>query len=637
MTGRITGGRLSVAAALATAMAIGLQACGGGTGGEAVDEDQDGFAAEEDCNDNDATVHPGADELCNGVDDDCDGTEDEDAVDAATWHADEDSDGYGDPDATRQACEQSSGTVADSTDCDDADADVHPGADELCNRADDDCDGTEDEDATDQATWFVDGDTDGYGDPDAARQACEQPPGTVTDSTDCDDSEGEVHPAADERCNGLDDNCDAVTDSDAVDRSTWYLDGDSDEYGDPLVSQIGCEQPAGYLADSTDCDDGAPDVNPGEVEICDNSVDEDCDGTADDGCAVRHCGDITVDTVWDASAPHVVTCDILVEGTSGPTLTVEDGALVMFEAGVRMIVGGWNTGTIVVEGTSAGVTFTSASPTPTPGIWQGLQIGLFDQGSTLTGLTIEYGGGNGLGTLYLYNSQPVLDGVTVRHSSRDGVNGVTAFPLIRNSTFSDNAEDGIYLDANSGLDRSASPTFSGNVLTRNGEYAMSVPADYAGELDSSSTFTGNATDRIRLLADTVATTQTWLGQDVPYFVDGDVLVEGVAAPVLTVGDGATVLFGPTVRMIVAGWDDGSLIIDGASTGVTFGSGAAVPAPGDWQGLQIGLFDQGSTLTGFTIEYGGGNGLGTLYLYNSQPVLDGVTVRHSSRDGVNGVT
>ena len=98
-----------------------------------VDADGDGFAASDDCDDTDASVHPGADELCNGVDDDCDGDVDEDAVDVSVWYADADGDGYGDVSASETACEAPSEYVSDATDCDDTDASVHPAADEFCN------------------------------------------------------------------------------------------------------------------------------------------------------------------------------------------------------------------------------------------------------------------------------------------------------------------------------------------------------------------------------------------------------------------------------------------------------------------------------------------------------------------------
>ena len=105
------------------------------------DGDADGFAACEDCDDTDPAVYPGHDERCNGKDDDCDGEIDEgEALDAVTVYVDGDGDGHGDPERPVQACEAGEGTSATDTDCDDADAAVHPDAAEVLNGLDDDCD-----------------------------------------------------------------------------------------------------------------------------------------------------------------------------------------------------------------------------------------------------------------------------------------------------------------------------------------------------------------------------------------------------------------------------------------------------------------------------------------------------------------
>ena len=152
-----------------------------------------------------------AEEVCDGQDNDCDGEVDEDdAVDAATWYADGDDDGFGAPDQARAACEAPEGFVADGTDCDDGDPEVHPAAEERCETAgiDDDCDGTADEDdAVDAATWHADGDGDGYGDADSAVTTCALPSGYVEDASDCDDTDPRTHPGAVELCDGKQTDC----------------------------------------------------------------------------------------------------------------------------------------------------------------------------------------------------------------------------------------------------------------------------------------------------------------------------------------------------------------------------------------------------------------------------------------------
>jgi len=109
-------------------------------------EDENYLTTGEDCDDSDAAVHPGAEELCNGLDDDCDGDIDSaDAIDAWRWYQDADGDGYGDTEAWTMACDQPEGHVGVSmaTDCDDGDDEVSPDASEICGDGkDNDCDGT---------------------------------------------------------------------------------------------------------------------------------------------------------------------------------------------------------------------------------------------------------------------------------------------------------------------------------------------------------------------------------------------------------------------------------------------------------------------------------------------------------------
>src|SRR5690606_6759271 len=104
-----------------------------------------GFVANaDDCDDTDAAINPDAAEVCNEVDDDCDGAIDEGAIDDATWYADADGDGFGDPAVSQQACRRPAGTVSNDDDCDDTRASVHPGAPEVvADGIDQNCDGVD--------------------------------------------------------------------------------------------------------------------------------------------------------------------------------------------------------------------------------------------------------------------------------------------------------------------------------------------------------------------------------------------------------------------------------------------------------------------------------------------------------------
>jgi hypothetical protein len=87
-----------------------------------------------------------------------------------------------------------------------------------------------------------------------------------------------------EICNGIDDDCDSkidAEDEDIVGAINWYPDSDGDLYGDPTLFYAACEQPAGFVADNTDCNDGNAAIYPGALEVC-NGIDDDCDGLVDD-------------------------------------------------------------------------------------------------------------------------------------------------------------------------------------------------------------------------------------------------------------------------------------------------------------------------------------------------------------------
>ena len=192
---------------------------GNGSSALSACEAPSGFVADgSDCVDSEASIHPGASEVCDGVDNDCDGAIDPDtSVDAPTWYADTDGDGTGDAASSTVSCSAPSGFVADSSDCDDGDATVFVGADEYCDGIDNDCDGSIDESgAVDGTTVYADTDGDGYGDASNSSVECSLPSGYVSDSSDCDDTDSAVNPAGDEVCDGVDNDCDGdVDDADA--------------------------------------------------------------------------------------------------------------------------------------------------------------------------------------------------------------------------------------------------------------------------------------------------------------------------------------------------------------------------------------------------------------------------------------
>ena len=293
-----------------------------------------------DCNDSNANIHPNATEICNGIDDDCDpSTSDGSGVQAplnsnqngvcqnsveycsgGVWvdnysnvpdyeseeitcdgldnncdgsvdeglttifYYDEDHDGYGTSSKTIQACSVPVNYSDNPNDCNDSNPNVHPDATESCNGIDDNCNGVIDEENADGCTiYYYDGDSDTYGTSNNKCLCSEEGNYTATVSGDCNDSDSDVNPGANEMCDGIDDNCNGVIDEENAEGCTiYYYDGDQDTFGIDKTKCL-CEERDLYTAlDSTDCNDSNSDVNPDAEEVC-NGIDDNCNGEVDEG------------------------------------------------------------------------------------------------------------------------------------------------------------------------------------------------------------------------------------------------------------------------------------------------------------------------------------------------------------------
>jgi MYXO-CTERM domain-containing protein len=229
-----------------------------------------------DCDNADATTFPGADERCDGKDNDCDGDVDENPVDPVIRFVDADGDGYGS--TPESVCSGAPGYVEQNGDCDDAAADQFPGAIEQCDGIDQDCDALVDNGVADRA-WYADADGDGYGDPAVFTQGCIAPSGSVANSTDCDDTRADRSPGVPEVCDAanLDEDCDGDADDldvDVTDPISWYADADADGLGGG-VPATRCDADAVHTTVTAgDCDDTDPAVGAGTVYF----IDADRDG-----------------------------------------------------------------------------------------------------------------------------------------------------------------------------------------------------------------------------------------------------------------------------------------------------------------------------------------------------------------------
>lgn len=198
-----------------------------------------------DCDDTTARINPVADELCNFVDDDCDGAADNDAVDPSPWYLDSDGDGLGDETVVAEACVAPAGFVRDPGDCDDDDPEL------LAGRI-----------------WYADEDNDGWGDSVHTTFSCEGPEGWTRRAGDCDDSRADVHPGAVEVCDlaNADEDCDGFADDEdpsgalALTFGLWYEDRDSDGFGSAIHPVERCDVVEGLVENRDDCDDTSPTI-----------------------------------------------------------------------------------------------------------------------------------------------------------------------------------------------------------------------------------------------------------------------------------------------------------------------------------------------------------------------------------------
>ncbi|WP_158502071.1 MopE-related protein [Vitiosangium sp. GDMCC 1.1324] len=280
-----------------------------------------GFVAQVDCDDYSPDTHPGAMEVCNGVDDNCDGVVDDGnpggnlacstglkgvcapgTTACSNGHVlcvqnqlaspercdglDNDCDGESDEDnpGGLQACSMGKSGVCDAgvTYC--SSGTLHcvqtvAASSEVCDGLDNDCNGQVDEGLPTQ-TWYRDADGDGYGNPSDPRQNCRQPAGYVANALDCNDGNAAIRPGAVEVCDLVDNDCDAQVDEGV--KTTFYRDADADTYGVTTSTTQACSKPAGYTTRGGDCNDSNSSIHPGATEVCDGK-DNDCDGNVDEG------------------------------------------------------------------------------------------------------------------------------------------------------------------------------------------------------------------------------------------------------------------------------------------------------------------------------------------------------------------
>jgi PKD repeat protein/subtilisin-like proprotein convertase family protein len=127
--------------------------------------------------------------------------------------------------------------------------------------------------------------------------------------------------------------------------STWYADADGDGYGNPAIFILDCEQPSGYIADNTDCNDANVLINSGAAEICGNGIDDNCNGQVDEGCGIALSVKFNIEGFYLGSGLNVgvlssLICDsihIKLAAANAPYSILLDSIALMSVNGVAVI------------------------------------------------------------------------------------------------------------------------------------------------------------------------------------------------------------------------------------------------------------------------------------------------------------
>jgi len=339
---------------------------------------------------------------------------------------------------------------------------------------------------------------------------------------------------------------------------------------------------------------------------------------ASDPAGTSHSGTISADEVWTATAsPHIVTSTVYVyNSATPPTLTIEAGAVVKFDTGAGIVVGdsyyGYY-GKIVADGTASQITLTTNSGSPAAGDWYGIELTQYTQsGTVFNNVVVEYAGATlGTGIKVTGGGHTQIQNCTIRYNSGPGI------------TFMDN---------------SYPASFTGNFISGNTSYPMTVYAEYLRYISSGNTLAGNTTDAIGVYGDTVGTTGTWYNNGVPLSILGNVYIyNSSAAPVITIEAGNTLQFANNTVLSLGdsyyGYP-GDIIADGSGGTITFTSAQATPSPGDWQGIVLEYTVSSTTLlNNVVVEYGGYSTTANLKVSSNQPTISNSTIRNSSGAGV----
>ena len=333
-----------------------------------------------------------------------------------------------------------------------------------------------------------------------------------------------------------------------------------------------------------------------------------------------HSSAITANETWGVDKnPHVVQGAVEIKGTASPTLTLEAGVEVRFEAAAELRVA---QGALKALGSQeAPIRMVARQDTPTKGFWRGLVFAKDGSASELAHVTLSHCGGE-RGT-----SVPAA---CIRMER-------LAAPVLRTVSVENSLTTGVDVEEDSAF----GPGSTQLSVSDSGGMALRIGAGRAGTLPLGGSFTNNNPNMIAL-GGNVLRTQTWPNLGIPYYVSSDIFVDSVPPSTLTIAAGTELRFGERSALVVGGRSLSELVVNGTeAAGVRFTSASSEPKPGDWAGIRLYGVTKASRISHATIEYAGAGVTGSFSLYfykdegagcDNNPVIDHVLIRKSLTEG-----
>ncbi|MDC0325736.1 right-handed parallel beta-helix repeat-containing protein [bacterium] len=340
-------------------------------------------------------------------------------------------------------------------------------------------------------------------------------------------------------------------------------------------------------------------------------------------------GRMTVSGVWmnpGATLSYILPSGSLTIGDSDhldTTLSIAAGVKVLTTTGIYV------NGTLIAEGTAQEpILFSANSAEPAPGQWDGIYFGPTSGASEFHHCTIQYAGdhlgvfhgANQYSSIYVDNSSPLFNSVTVEKGSSNGIELQSSNALIQNAIIRDHHGHGLIAQAGS------RPSIAETLISGNGGGGNKHPVwtDAGSVPDPENvTLVDNPYQGIQIAGGTITEDSTWKiwGPTAPYVITGDVNVEtGVT---LSIEPGVVLkVSGPALRVhgtLNADAGDESIIFtsvkDDSAAGDTNGDGeASIPEAGDWKGIYLSPDSGDSILNRCALRFTGDH-LGVLHGFN----------------------